>query len=70
MRSIAQEVAASVLGAEFQCAKEELARSRQETSRATREHERTEEKLVRERSTSVVRMTERDQVVSFAREVS
>ena len=50
--------------------KEELERSRSEASRVTREHERTREKLARERSTSAVRTAERDQAVTFAREVS
>ena len=45
-RSVAQDVAATVLGAEFQRMKEELERSRQETFQVSREYERTREKLV------------------------
>ena len=70
MSTIAQDVAASVLGAAFQRVQEELERSRQETSRVTRAHEQTQEKLAQERSTSVVRTTERDEVVSFVKEVA
>lgn len=44
VRSVAQDVAATVLGAEFQRMKEELERSRSEASRIARESERVQEK--------------------------
>ena len=69
-RSGAQDVAAPALGAEIQHTKEELERSRQETPQVARAYKRTKEKLVRGRSTSAVRTAERDQVVTFAEEVS
>ena len=50
--------------------KEELERSRSEASRVTRENERIQEKLAREKSTSAVKTAERDQAVTFAKEVS
>ena len=70
VRSDARDIAAAVLEAEFQRMKDELERSRSEAARATREHERTREKLEGERSTSAVRTAERDQAVTFAKEVS
>jgi hypothetical protein len=70
VRSVAQDVAATVLGADFQRMKEELERTRSEASRVTRENERIQEKLVREKSVSAAKAAERDQPVTFAKEVS
>ena len=70
VRSVAQDVAATVLGAEFQRMKEELERARSEASRVTRENERIQEKLVREKGVSAAKAAERDQVVTFAKEIS
>ena len=65
-RSIAESILAAVLEAEFQRMKKELDKSRQETSRVARGYERTQEKLARERNTSVARANERGQAVRMA----
>ena len=70
VRSVARDIVATVLEAEFQSMKDDLERSRSEVARVTREHERAREKLERERSTSAVRTAKRDQAVTVAREVS
>ena len=69
-RSITDSIAATVLEAEFQRTKEELAKSRLETSRVACAYERTKERLELERSTSVARAAERDQPVSMAKSVA
>ena len=70
VRSVAQDVAATILGAEFQRMKEELEHTRSEASRVTRENERIQEKLIREKSVSAAKAAECAQAVTFAKEIS